>query len=277
MQTIKDRTIQIDGVKVGYGEIGSGEPLVLIHGDKYFWSTFFKALASNGHFRLITVSPPGYGGLKSAEKINTLKKFCSILDQFFAKLNLDSVNLVGQSLGSIIALLYASQHPEKIKRLLLLSPPFAMMARKRTKALEKFLSLSLKHDPLYQLNSKLHKTRFVNYWAVKVGGLYQFDWEIFEKIIMPAAKECNERPAIANTASLCKINHLPLLEKLKCPTAVIIGDHDPVIPVGEAKKICHNFPNLKLFIIPRAKHAIMIEKPKELTEVMIDYLKQSAV
>lgn len=273
-QRVKKQVVKIDGIRIGYSEVGSGEPLVLIHGDKYFWETFIPTLVNtNNNVRLLTISPPGYGALKNLEKINSLKKFSFLLDKLFVKLNLASFNLAGQSLGSIIALLYASKHPEKIKRLILISPPFSVLGRKRAKALEKLLSLSLQLEPLYKINSRLHKTRFLNYWAIKIGGFYHFNKEIFEKIILPAAQECNERPAIANTVSMLKVNHLPLLRQVKSPKAIIIGDHDPVISVPDAKRISKNLPNCQLFIIPFAKHGIMLEKPKELSQAIVSSLK----
>lgn len=269
--TIKDKTIKVNGIKISYSEAGEGEPLILIHGDKYFWKTFIPNLAKD-NLRLLTIHPPGWGDLQSLESINTLEKFSNLLDEIFVKLDLNSFNLAGQSLGSIIALLYASQHPEKVKRLLLLSPPFSVLGRKRGELFKKFLEYSLQSKTILKLNSYLHKTRFINYWACRIGGFYKFDRKIFEELILPSAQVCNEKIAMANTLSMLKINHLPLLAKVKSPKAIIMGGRDPVISIKKAKKISQDFPNFHLFIIPFAKHAIMLEKPKELSKIMLDFL-----
>jgi pimeloyl-ACP methyl ester carboxylesterase len=57
----------------------------------------------------------------------------------------------------------------------------------------------------------------------------------------------------------------PLLRSVRCPTLVLIGEHDPLIPPQYANEIVDAIPNglARLHLIPDASHDVLADNPRE--------------
>lgn len=113
-----------DGVRLWYSEAGTGEPpLVFAHGwccdHTYFEPQFehFKA----GH-RVVAVDLRGHGQSDKPQQDYTISGFADDLVWIARQLDLREVVLVGHSLGGIVALQAAADHPELVAAVVLLDP-----------------------------------------------------------------------------------------------------------------------------------------------------------
>jgi pimeloyl-ACP methyl ester carboxylesterase len=121
----KTRTITIEGMSFGYVDLGSGPPVILIHGsmsDYREWSSQMEALAK--HYHVIAYSrryhwpntPPG----KDADA--TVPRQTEDLAAIIKSLGLAPASVVAHSYGGTVALSLALQHPELVRTLVLLDP-----------------------------------------------------------------------------------------------------------------------------------------------------------
>lgn len=122
----KMQSITIEGMSLGYVELGSGSPVILIHGsisDYREWSTQMEALAK--HHRVIAYSRryhwPNSPPQKDADA--TVSRQVEDLAAFVRLLGLAPAHIVGHSYGGTVALFFALQHPELVRTLVLLEPP----------------------------------------------------------------------------------------------------------------------------------------------------------
>jgi haloalkane dehalogenase len=101
---------------------GAGEPVVLVHGNptsSHLWRRFVEPLAAAG-YRAIAPDRLGFGSSPKAGDLSLpahAERFAALVDE----LELDDVTLVLHDWGGPIALAWASAHPERVKRLVLLN------------------------------------------------------------------------------------------------------------------------------------------------------------
>lgn len=111
------------GQTIGYVEMGNtkGDPLILIHGytdNSRSWSLLAPELAGRHIFAL---DLRGHGGSSAPECCYTIMDFRHDLDGFLAEKGIGKVDIVGHSLGSMTAAVFAARHPDKVGKLVLIS------------------------------------------------------------------------------------------------------------------------------------------------------------
>lgn len=114
--------VQLTQGKAHFLQAGEGEPILMLHGiptHAGLWSKLLPDLARIGN--AVALDFLGYG--KSDKPLNSKYDFKSqyqFLSEFIASQNYQDLTLVVTDLGSIIGIHYAIQHPERIKRLVIL-------------------------------------------------------------------------------------------------------------------------------------------------------------
>ena len=117
--------VEIDGVRLHYVERGEGPPVVLIHGNTVSLADFeasglIDRLAS-GH-RVIAFDRPGFGHSdRPRDRLWTPAEQARMLHAALAQLGAEQPVVVGHSMGTLVALAMALDHPEHVRSLVLLS------------------------------------------------------------------------------------------------------------------------------------------------------------
>ena len=116
--------IEIDGVNIHFAIDGRGPDLLLLHANYanlIDWNPWVDQLKK--HFRVIRIDIPGHG-LTEADPSNdySMQRTVFLLENFLNELKIDTLSIAGASLGGTTSLHYASQNPEKIDNLILVSP-----------------------------------------------------------------------------------------------------------------------------------------------------------
>lgn len=103
-----------------YTEHGEGRPLVLLHGNGESHHYFDPQIAFfSASRRVIAVDTRGHGASPRGTAPFTICQFARDLEKFLDKLGLEQVDLLGFSDGGNIALTFALDHPERVRRLVL--------------------------------------------------------------------------------------------------------------------------------------------------------------
>ena len=101
-------------------EYGSGEPLILLHGngeDSSFFAGQIPFLAQR--FRVIALDTRGHGASLRGTAPFTLEQFAADLADFMNNRNIDAAHLLGFSDGANIAMIFALRWPQRVKSLVL--------------------------------------------------------------------------------------------------------------------------------------------------------------
>ena len=114
------------------------EPLVFIHGvglDHKMWGSQITSLSDHS---IITYDLLGHGKTPYDKEEITLSDFSDQLDYLLKFLKIDNINLVGFSLGSLIALDFASKFQDKLKSLTVIGTTYKRTKEQRDLVIERF-------------------------------------------------------------------------------------------------------------------------------------------
>jgi len=121
------KTIEAGGIELCYHDVGSGYPVIMLHGGgpgASGWSNYNRNVdALAAQFRLLIVDMPGYG--KSAKPDMSDDPFghrANVFIEFSDALGLDKPHLIGNSLGGAVALRMALEAPAKMGKVVLMGP-----------------------------------------------------------------------------------------------------------------------------------------------------------
>jgi pimeloyl-ACP methyl ester carboxylesterase len=116
----------IKGIDYAYETRGKGEPLLMLHGGLGAFDMFEPALPvlSKGR-ELILVDMQGHGRTTLGDRPIRCETIADDLDVLLEKLGRAQVDVLGYSFGGCVAMRLAIQHPERVRRLVLISAPYA--------------------------------------------------------------------------------------------------------------------------------------------------------
>ena len=267
--------VDIDGMQVHYREAGKGMPIVLIHGtgsSLHTWDEWALKLKEN--YRVIRMDLPAFG-LTGPNKNRdySIDKYTQFLEEFVAKLKLDSMILAGNSLGGNIAWNYASKNPEKVQKLILVNAS-GLPTNKPQPWIFKMAKIPVLNKLFLYITPR-------SIIEDNLKQVYQDDTKITDALITRfhdlTLREGNRKAFIDRA----KIDFTPSetlkkeqLQNLQIPTLLIWGAMDTWIPVTNGKKMNALLPNSKLVVLQNSGHVPMEENPTESLMVLNEFLHQ---
>ncbi len=234
---------------------GEGEPLVLLHGlfgALSNWETVVGIFSKN--YRVIIPMLPIY---TMPVKQAGLEKLTEFLESFVAFKGLEEMNLVGNSLGGHVGLIYTLRNKEKVKRLVLTG------------------SSGLFEDGMGGSYPKRGSYDYVServaytFYDPKTATKELID-EVFETT--KSIPKCLRIVGIAKSAQ--RNNMADEIPDIKCPTLLIWGLNDTITPPMVAHEFNRLIPNSTLRFVDKCSHAPMMEQPERFNELLLDFLKK---
>jgi len=253
------RSIQVFGQTIKYYDIGSGPPLLLVHGlgaDADVWAYCLEPLCQN--YRVIALDLLGFGRSGKPLLNYRVETFVEVLDRFLHSVGVPQASLVGNSMGGWICASFALRFPERVNKLVL-NDAIGIAAG----AVE--VPVDLRPTSLRNMRDVLE---FMFYDKNLVtDGFVEMAYEFH--------LERNDAPAIS--AMLDAIHHKlgaldDQLAKLKTPTLLVWGDSDRVSPLSVAKSYERLIPGAKLEILAQCGHIAPLEKPGDLVAKIVSFL-----
>jgi pimeloyl-ACP methyl ester carboxylesterase len=117
----------VNGLRMYYEVYGQGKPLVLVHGSymniPLNWSHIIPLLARDR--KVIVAEMQGHGRTKDISRDFSYEGMADDVSGLLAHLKTDSADVLGYSMGGGVAFQVAVRHPEQVRRLVVLSAPYA--------------------------------------------------------------------------------------------------------------------------------------------------------
>src|SRR6185436_15496253 len=126
MKPVSSGYANVNGIKLYHEIYGSGEPLVLIHGglttigEMQGW---VQPLSTTR--QVIAVEMQGHGRTADTDRLMTFKAMGDDIAALLDHVKIPKADLVGHSFGGASAIRAAIQHPDKVRRLVVISSPVA--------------------------------------------------------------------------------------------------------------------------------------------------------
>ena len=103
-----------------YIEKGTGEPLILLHGNGEDGGHFKHQMKEfSADYRVIALDTRGHGRTPRGNAPFTIRQFAEDLAGFMDRLDIDSAHILGFSDGANIAMCFAAKYPQRVKKLIL--------------------------------------------------------------------------------------------------------------------------------------------------------------
>jgi len=249
---IDEGYINIGETSLYYKIIGTGEPLLVLHGGPGFdHQILMPYIGKLGlYHKVIQYDQRGSGlskGPVDATSIN-IHNFVEDIEIIRKRLNIDKLNLVGVSWGGILAMFYSIKYPENLNSLIL-------------------FSTAASSELLYKMYPAMNKNRTPEDDELiksisKSEGFQRKDPEILEKFYRTFCKAQFVDQSLASKINMTVIN---------CPTLIMHGKKDP-LPLEAAEKIHSMIPNSELIIFNNSGHWIFIEEEDKFYKTVNEFL-----
>ena len=236
---------------------GTGPVLVLLHGAGDQAGTWNKVAPElKHHFQLVIPDLAGHGESDPATGPLSLGTLLTALEQVLDAIPWRDLPLAfaGNSLGAWMAMLYAQKHPERVTRLVLIdggpirnASEIGIMPKDREEARR---ALDAVLDP-----STPRRPNFVLDDLVRVSNTGPIS-----------------RLLAAGVENMSKYLLEDKLASFQLPVDLIWGASDRLVPLDYAKKLQSQLPHCTLTVIERCGHAPQLERPRELTRVLLQIL-----
>ncbi|MFX1320831.1 MAG: alpha/beta fold hydrolase [Promethearchaeota archaeon] len=137
---IEEVYIDTNGIKLHTIVIGSGEPLILLHGFPEFWYCWKSVIPGlKEKFKLIIPDMRGYNLSDKPKDVQKYKMEYLIgdIEGLIENLKLKQVYLAGHDWGGVVAWALAEKHPELLKKLIILNAPHPKIFQKSLRTVKK--------------------------------------------------------------------------------------------------------------------------------------------
>jgi proline iminopeptidase len=282
--SIEEGALEINGASLFFKTMGSGEPIVVLHGGPGFdhrqFLPYIWELAER--HKVILFDQRGTGlssGPIDATSIS-IESFIADIEGIRKAFGIKKMNLLGHSWGGILAMHYGIRHPENLKSLILCSTAasfesFAeMRATYEANRLPKdaVLLQEIFSSDAYQRGDPQAVERF---WRVYFKPYFADQDQVSKLDLRFEENSIKNGDAVAGHI-LQSIGEFDLHEGLRaisCPTLVIHGDSDPM-PVKYAELIHESIGDSKLVIAEGAGHWLFVDATETFRSSVLDFLAE---
>lgn len=278
--------VEINGVNHFIEKMGSGEPILVLHGGPGISHDYlvphFQTLAKNYEIIFYDQRACGKTEFPSDTTSINIDTYVDDLEAIRNHLKIERLNLLGHSWGALLALKYGIKHPENLSKLMLVSPApsnsdyfdktFANMQQKRSDEDTKVLIQTMMSKEFENRQEEAFRK------VILLGDKTNLaDQSEIEELYKPMTFDAEAANSLLIVSSLLERTFFNFditnegLDKITCPTIIIIGDLDNV-PFSSNQAIQDNMQDCQLKVIKKCGHYPFFESPKEFNYTINDFL-----
>ena len=264
-------TIATNGINLYYELHGNGPLLVLIPGlgyDGWMYSRMIPGLAEQ--FQVISIDNRGSGLSDKPAGPYTAQILAAdvigLLDEFGAA----KAHIVGHSMGGFIAQALAIDYPERVDKLVLSATNFGGPHHIPITPPAMAVLTDVSSDPIERLRRGIaisaapgfaeSNAEFVESWV---------QYRIAHPID-PAGYQAQLAIGLGLLSETASFEHK--LGRVTAPTLLLFGEHDVVVPPGNAELLAAKLPHARVEILPNAGHVFPFETPEAANRAITRFL-----
>jgi pimeloyl-ACP methyl ester carboxylesterase len=241
----RGRETRVAGWRIHYFTGGEGPPVVLIHGlasRGADWAPLLPTLAA--HHRVYALDLLGYGSSsRPLEGDYSIAGETNVVRGFLDALHIDRADVAGVSMGGWIALKLAAEHPERVRRLVLIdSAGFSFLTRLTADSFTPHNADELQKLIDLQTNRAPRLPAFVARDFLRVN--HEHAWILQAQL----ASMLSRRDLMDGHVS-----------RVTMPTLLLWGTRDLIVPYPVGVRMQHELPNAQLIPLPGCGHLAIFD------------------
>ncbi|MGH7566662.1 MAG: alpha/beta fold hydrolase [Gemmatimonadota bacterium] len=287
LPVVKERELSLEGFGVRVREAGDGEPILCLHGgpgmdSSYFfpdvgvWGPGLRALAAEHH--VVTYDQRGCGGsgVPDVDQPLALSRHVDDVEQVSAALGFERPTVLAHSFGSVLAILFALQHPDRLSRLVIIggAPTREFMAGYRRAVADELppeVQERLAGIQTQEIDDDAMRERFR--LALPLYFHRRLSDEERESLLSTISFSARVNRAVA--AGLDRYDLSPALPHVRVPALVIYGTSDRVVQPEYQLEFRGRLLTARFVAFQESGHFPFLEEPEPFARVVHYFVRHA--
>lgn len=272
-----------DGTRLAYHSDGAGEPLVCLPGGPMQASAYLGDLGGlSAHRRLVRLDLRGTGDSAAPTDPSTYRcdRQVDDVEALRVHLGLDRLDLLGNSAGGTLAVLYAARYPQRVGRLVLAAPSPLVVGIEVTVADRLKVVEQRRGEPwfaeAFAALERIWSGESTEATVAAIAPFHHGRWDATSQAFTArrayernnAAAEVYYSPGAIDARAVRSA-----LADLLAPVLIVAGEYDPGLPPERAAEYADLFSHGQLVVQPGAGHFPWLDDPDQFVRTVDSFLR----
>jgi pimeloyl-ACP methyl ester carboxylesterase len=254
------------GIRLAYVEAGDpkGDPLLLLHGFTDSSRSFSPMVPYLGRYRLLIPDQRGHGASDAPECCYGSSQFAYDARLFLDALGVKRAAVVGHSLGSMVAISLAAEHPDRVSKIVLIGSTALVPVRRGDWLYESATAVNGKLDPSSQFAKDWHPAN----QPTSVDA--QFATAMNDELL--------RIPGYVWRSVVRELSDVPVgrhASDISAPVLVLSGGKDALFPAEHHQSLLKTFPQAKAQVFADLGHNPNWEQPQVVAAAIDRFLESN--
>ncbi len=268
---------EVAGLRMRYADLGKGEPaVVFVHGLGGNWQSWLENLPCTAtERRAIAMDLPGFGMSEVPAGGISIPALVGWVNELCERLCLGRVALVGNSMGGLIAAEMAIAYPHRVERLALVAAAGISTATLRRRP-------TLTAGALGALVGALTAARNREFIArprlrhLALSTVVRHPSRLRPELLSEIVQGSGRPTVLPALEAILDYDIRHRLSRIRCPTLLVWGSEDILVPVEDAEEFERLIPNTRTRVLPDTGHCPMLERPEAFNAMLMEFLGEDA-
>jgi 3-oxoadipate enol-lactonase len=261
------RRARVRGIEIAYDVAGEegGEPVLMLHGfpfNRSMWRAQVEALGES--CRVVVPDLRGHGESEVVEGAATMEESARDVASLLDELKVESVSVVGLSMGGYVALAFYRLFPERVRALVLADTRSQADTDEARRAREETARRALEEGMGPIADTMLPK--------LLAPATLEREPEVVARVREMILKTKPEGAAAALRGMAVRRDQTDLLAEMSVPVLVLVGGEDAITPPSDAEAMSRRIEGSRLEIIEGAGHVSNVERPGQFNRALLNFL-----
>jgi pimeloyl-ACP methyl ester carboxylesterase len=270
------RRTDVRGQAVNYVDLGAGDgvPVVFVHGLGGNWQNWLENLpAAAEHRRVLALDLPGFGESPRPRWEISVPNYGQLVDAWLAQLGLDRVAVVGNSMGGFISAELAIRSSERVERLVLAAAAGISVTNLRRRPTKTFARVTAALGALTATRSRDIITRR-RLRHVVLSTIVRHPSRLEPDLLFEIMRGSGRSGYVDALEALVTYDIRDSLGQIRCPTLILWGREDMLVPVKDAAAFERLIPASRQIVMEDTGHVPMLERPDAFNRCLVDFLAE---
>lgn len=258
-------SIRINDINLAYTDVGTGPPIVLIHGypfNRSLWTEQTEAL--NSKYRVVAPDLRGFGESDSSEGTATMARMAEDVAALMDALAIEQAVIGGLSMGGYVALAFARMFPARVKALVLADTRAQADSEEGKQTRHQQAEKALSEGMAGIADAMLPKLLTPETVSKRP--------ELVKRVrdMMLKTKPGGAAAALLGMAE--RDDQTDFISSIRVPALILVGREDAITPVADSEKMQSRIEGSRLVVIENAGHVSNLEQTEQFNDALLGFL-----